>query len=137
MQGVLAGSLAPRRLSMLLFSAFAALALLLCCIGIYGVISHLVGQRTHEIGVRMALGAQPGDVMRLILGQGLQMAFLGVLIGRAAALALTRLMASQLFGVSWHDPLTFVVVGVVALLACYIPARLAIRVDPLVALKYE
>jgi predicted permease len=141
MQGVLAGSLAPRRLSMFLLSAFAALALVLCCIGIYGVISHLVGQRTHEIGVRMALGAQPGDVMRLILGQGLRMAFLGVFIGIAAALALTRLMASQLFGVSSHDPLTFVAVGVlltvVALLACYVPARRAIRVDPLIALKYE
>ena len=141
MQGVLAGSLAPRRLSMFLLSGFAVLALLLCCIGIYGVISHLVSQRTHEIGVRMALGAQPGDVMRLVLGQGLRMAFLGVLIGIAAALALTRLMASQLFGVSSHDPLTFAAVGVlltvVALLACYIPARRAIRVDPLIALKYE
>lgn len=141
MQGVLAGSLAPRRLSMLLLTAFAVLALVLCCIGIYGVISHLVGQRTHEIGVRMALGAQPGDVMRLVLGQGLRMAFLGVLIGIAAALALTRLMASQLFGVSSHDPLTFAAVGllltVVALLACYVPARRAIRVDPLIALKYE
>jgi predicted permease len=141
MQGVLAGSLAPRRLAMLLLGAFAALALVLCCIGIYGVISHLVGQRTHEIGVRMALGAQPADVMRLILSQGLRMAFLGVLIGIVAALALTRLMASQLFGVSSSDPLTFVGVGVlltlVALLACYIPARRAIRVDPLIALKYE
>ncbi|HKW74222.1 MAG TPA: ABC transporter permease [Terriglobales bacterium] len=141
MEGVLAGSLAPRRLSMLLLSAFAVLALVLCCIGIYGVISHLVGQRTHEIGVRMALGAQPSDVMRLVLGQGLRMAFLGVVIGIVAALALTRLMANQLFGVSSHDPLTFVAVGalltLVALLACYAPARRAIRVDPLVALKYE
>lgn len=141
MQGVLANSLAPRQLSMLLLSAFAVLALVLCCIGIYGVISHLVGQRTHEIGVRVALGAQPGDIMLLVLGQGLSMAFLGVLIGIAAALALTRLMANQLFGVSSHDPLTFVAVGVVltvvALLACYIPARRAIRMDPLVALKYE
>jgi len=141
MQGVIAGSLAPRRLSMLLLSVFASLALLLCCIGIYGVISHLVGQRTHEIGIRMALGAQSSDVMRLVLGQGLRMAFLGVLIGIAAALALTRLMASQLFGVSSNDPLTFVAVGVlltlVALLACYIPARRAIRVDPLIALKHE
>ena len=141
MEGVLAGSMAPRRLSMILLSAFAGLALLLCCIGIYGVISHLVSQRTREIGVRMALGAQPADVMRLVLGQGLRMAFLGVLIGIAAALALTRLMASQLFGVSSHDPLTFLAVGflltVVALLACYIPARRAVRVDPLVALKYE
>jgi len=141
MEGVLAVSLAPRRFSMLLLGAFAALALLLCCIGIYGVISHLVGQRTREIGVRMALGAQPGDVMRLVLGQGLRMAGLGVLIGIAAALALTRLMASQLFGVSSDDPVTFLAVGIlltlVALLACYVPARRAVRVDPLVALKYE
>jgi ABC-type antimicrobial peptide transport system permease subunit len=126
---------------MILLSAFALLALLLCCIGIYGVISHLVGQRTHEIGIRMALGAQSADVMRLVLGQGLRMAFLGVLIGIIAALALTRLMASQLFGVSSNDPLTFVAVGslltLVALLACYIPARRAIRVDPMIALKYE
>jgi predicted permease len=141
MQGVLAGSLAPRRLSMILLSAFAVLALALCCIGIYGVISHLVGQRTHEIGVRMALGAQRSDVMRLVLGHGLRMALLGVIIGIIVALGLTRLIASQLFGVSANDPLTFVAVGVlltvVALLACYIPARRAIRVDPVVALKYE
>jgi predicted permease len=141
MQGVLASSLAPRQLSMILLSAFAALALVLCCIGIYGVISHLVGQRTHEIGIRVALGAQPSNIMRLVLGQGLSMAFLGVLIGIVAALALTRLMANQLFGVSSHDPLTFIAVGVVltvvALLACYIPARRAIRMDPLLALKYE
>jgi len=141
MQGVLDDSLAPRRLSMILLSGLATLALLLSCIGIYGVISQLVGQRTHEIGVRIALGAQAADVMRLILGQGLRMAVLGVLIGVAAALALTRLMASQLFGVSSHDPLTYAAVGVmltvVALLACYIPARRAVKVNPLVALRYE
>lgn len=138
---VLASSLAARRLSMILLSAFAALALILSCIGIYGVISHLVGQRTHEIGVRMALGAQPGDVMRLVLGQGAKMVFLGVVIGIFAALGLTRLMANQLFGVTSHDPLTFVAVAVllvmVALLACYVPARRAVRVDPLIALRYE
>jgi ABC-type antimicrobial peptide transport system permease subunit len=126
---------------MILLSGLATLALLLSCIGIYGVISQLVGQRTHEIGVRIALGAQAADVMRLILGQGLRMAVLGVLIGVAAALALTRLMASQLFGVSSHDPLTYAAVGVmltvVALLACYIPARRAVKVNPLVALRYE
>jgi predicted permease len=141
MDEVLARSLAARRLSMLLLSAFAVLALLLSCIGIYGVISHLVGQRTQEIGVRMALGAQPSDVMRLVLGQGAKMAILGVVIGMAAALGLTRLMASQLFGVTPHDPLTFVSVGliliVVALLACYLPARRAVRVDPLIALRCE
>jgi predicted permease len=138
---VLAASLAARRLSMILLSAFAALALVLSCIGIYGVISHLVGQRTHEIGVRMALGAQPGDVMRLVLGQGAKMVLLGVVIGIAAALGLTRLMANQLFGVTSHDPLTFAAVALlltmVALLACYVPARRAVRVDPLIALRYE
>jgi predicted permease len=141
MDDVLATSLAARRLSMILLSAFAALALILSCIGIYGVISHLVGQRTHEIGVRMALGAQSGDVMRLVLGQGTKMVLLGVVIGIAAALGLTRLMANQLFGVTSHDPLTFAAVAllltVVALLACYIPARRAVRVDPLIALRYE
>ncbi|HST79924.1 MAG TPA: FtsX-like permease family protein, partial [Verrucomicrobiae bacterium] len=141
MDEVLERSLAARRLSMVLLSAFASLALLLSCIGIYGVISHLVRQRTHEIGVRMALGAQPGDVMRLVLGQGAKMALLGVVIGLAATLALTRLMASQLFGVTAHDPLTFVLVGflliAVALLACYVPARRAVRVDPLIALRCE
>jgi predicted permease len=141
MDEVLASSLAARRLSMILLSAFAVLALILSCIGIYGVISHLVGQRTHEIGVRMALGAQPGDVMRLVLGQGAKMVLLGVIIGIAASLGLTRLMANQLFGVTSHDPLTFAAVAllltVVALLACYVPARRAVRVDPLIALRYE
>jgi putative ABC transport system permease protein len=126
---------------MILLSAFAALALVLSCIGIYGVISHLVGQRTHEIGVRMALGAQPVHVMRLILGEGVRMALVGVITGIIAALALTRLIASQLFGVTSHDALTFAAVAilltVVALLACYVPARRAVRVDPLVALRYE
>lgn len=141
MDDVLAGSLAARRLSMILLSAFAVLALVLSGIGIYGVISHLVGQRRHEIGVRMALGAQAGDVMRLVLGQGLRMTLLGVAIGIAGAAGLTRIMANQLFGVTPHDPLTFAAVAIllaaVALLACYIPARRAVRVDPLVALRCE
>jgi ABC-type antimicrobial peptide transport system permease subunit len=141
MEDVLATSLAARRLSMILLSAFAALALILSCIGIYGVISHLVGQRTHEIGIRMALGAQPSDVMRLVLGQGAKMVLLGVIIGIAAALGLTRLMANQLFGVTSHDPFTFAAVALlltmIALLACYVPARRAVRVDPLIALRYE
>lgn len=141
LEDVLAASLAARRLSMVLLSIFAALALALSCIGIYGVISHLVGQRTHEIGVRIALGAQSGDVLRLVLGQGAKMVLLGVLIGIAAALGLTRLMVNQLFGVTSHDPLTFAAVAllltIVALLACYVPARRAVRVDPLIALRYE
>ncbi len=141
MDEVLAGSLAARRLSMILLGIFAALALVLSCVGIYGVISYVVGQRTHEIGVRMALGAQRGDVMRLVLGEGAKMALVGVAAGIAAALGLTRLMANELFGVTAQDPLTFAAVAIVltlvALLACYLPARRAVRVDPMVALRYE
>ena len=138
---VLSNSFAARRLSMILLGIFAALALVLSCVGIYGVISYLVGQRTHEIGVRMALGAQRNDVLRLILGQGVRMALMGVGIGLVAALALTRLMSRMLFGVSATDPLTFAGVAIllcgVAVVACYIPARRAMRVDPMEALRYE
>lgn len=138
---VIAGSLAARRLSMILLSVFAGLALLLASVGVYGVISYLVSQRTREIGVRVALGAQPRDVMRLVLGQGAKTALLGVGAGIVAALGLTRLLVNQLFGVTSHDPLTFVAVTivlvVVALLACYLPARRAVRVDPMVALRHE
>jgi predicted permease len=141
MDDVLATSLAARRLTMVLLAAFAALALVLSCIGIYGVISYVVGQRTHEIGVRIALGAQRADVIRLILGAGARMALLGVAAGVAGALALTTLMANQLFGVTPHDPLTFAAVALlltlVALLACYLPARRALRIDPGVALWCE
>jgi predicted permease len=141
MDGVIAGSFAARRVSMILLAIFAAMALVLSCVGIYGVISYLVGQRTHEIGIRMALGAQRRDVMRMVLGEGARMALAGVIAGIAAALALTRLMANQLFGVSAYDPLTFTAVAIVltlvALLACYLPARRAVRVDPMIALRYE
>ncbi len=140
LEEVISNSFAARRLAMILLSVFAALALLLACVGIYGVISYLVGQRTHEIGVRMALGAAEQDVLRLILGEGARMALVGVGIGTVAAFGLTRLMANQLFGVSAHDPLTFA--GVAALLlsvalgACYLPARRVMSVDPLIALRH-
>jgi predicted permease len=141
MDEVVANSFAARRLSMILLAVFSALALVLACVGIYGVISYLVGQRTHEIGVRMALGAQTSDVFRLVIGQGARMALAGVAIGACAAVGLTRLMANQLFGVSPHDPLTFagvaVLLIVVAVAACYIPARRAMRVDPIIALRSD
>ena len=141
MDNIISDSLANRRFSMILLGIFAALALVLSAVGIYGVTSYLVGQRTHEIGIRLALGAQTSDVLRLILGQGAKMALIGVAIGIAAALGLTRLMANMIFGVSAHDPLTFAGVALilvaVALAACYVPARRAMRVDPIAALRYE
>jgi predicted permease len=141
LEEVVGDSMAARRFTMALLGVFAGLAVLLSSIGIYGVISYVVGQRTNEIGIRIALGAQRRDVLRLMLGEGMKMALLGVLIGIAVALGLTHLMVNILFGVSATDPITFLGVAmllvVVALAACWIPARRATRVDPLVALRYE
>jgi putative ABC transport system permease protein len=134
-------SIATQRLTLVLLGLFGGLALTLAAIGIYGVISYSVAQRTHEIGIRMALGAQRLGVLRMVMRRAGKMALFGVVIGLAASLALTRLMASLLFGVSASDPLTFTAVGAilffVALLACYIPARRAMKVDPMIALRYE
>ena len=140
-EAVVSRSIASQRFSLALLGAFAGLALLLASIGIYGVLSYLVGQRTPEIGVRMALGAQRSDVMRMVLRDGARMTLIGAAVGIAAALGLTRLMASMLFGVKPTDPITFagvaVVLSAIALFSCYLPARRASRVDPMVALRYE
>jgi len=141
MDETIARSLAARRFAMDLLGVFAALALLLACVGIYGVISYLASQRMDEIGIRIALGAQRANVLRLVIGEGTRMALVGVALGTAAALGLTRLMANQLFGVSAHDPLTFVgmalLLTIVAIGACYLPARRAMRTDPMAALRQE
>ena len=134
-------SMASNRLNSIMIGGFAAVALLLSAIGIYGVISYLVVQRTHEIGIRAALGASTANVMGLILKRGMLMAGLGLVIGFFGALALTQLLSALLFGVGARDPLTIGMVGLVlafvAFLASYIPARRAARVDPMICLRYE
>lgn len=141
MEDVVAASMLQRKFTMLLLVIFASVAVLLAAIGIYGVMSYSVSQRTHEIGIRMALGAQRADVLRLMVGRGMGLAGAGVLLGVVAALGLTRLIKGLLFGVSTTDPITFALVAAglagVALLANYIPARRATKVDPMIALRYE
>jgi putative ABC transport system permease protein len=141
MDQILSNSVAGQRFNALLLGIFAALALLLASVGVFGVINYSVAQRTREIGIRLALGAQRSDVFRLVVGQGLVLALIGVAVGSAGAFALTRLITGLLYGVSPTDGFTFGLVSLlvtgVAMLACYLPARRATRVDPLVALRYE
>jgi putative ABC transport system permease protein len=137
----MSASIAQQRFSMSLLALFAMLALTLTAVGLYGVMAYAVTQRAHEIGIRMALGAQNSDVLKLVVRQGMMLALTGVVIGLIASLALTRLMKGLLYDVSATDPLTFALVALllvgVALLACWLPARRAMKVDPMIALRCE
>jgi len=141
MDGVVSEALARQDFNMTLLTVFAAIALLLAAIGVYGMLSYSVQQRAQEIGIRMALGAQRADVRRMVVGEGMKLAGLGIAIGVAGALGLARVLTALLYGVKAYDPVTFAsvaaVLGVTALVACWIPASRATRVDPLVALRYE
>jgi len=141
MDEYLGESMAQRRLSTVLLGVFAALALILAALGVYGMMSYLVSQRTREIGVRMALGARQLDILTLVVRHGMWLSILGIAVGVAAALLLTRIMTSSLYGISASDPLTYVgisaLLALIALLACLIPARRALKVDPIIALRYE
>ncbi|OLD81230.1 MAG: hypothetical protein AUF67_09000 [Acidobacteria bacterium 13_1_20CM_58_21] len=141
MDQLVADSLSRSRFTMLLLGIFAVVAVVPASVGLYGLIAYSVTQRTQELGIRIALGAQRRDVLRLVLGQGTRLTLLGVAVGVLAALAFSRLLSTLLFGVSATDPLTFAgvaaVLALVALMACFIPARRATRVDPIVALRYE
>ena len=141
MHEIRAESVASERLNLTLLSIFAGIALVLAVVGIYGVMSYTVTQRTHEIGIRMAIGAQPRDVFKMVIGQGMLLALIGVGLGLIGAFALTRLMASMLFDVAPTDPATFAFIAIllttVALVACFIPGRRATKVDPVISLRYE
>ena len=138
---VVSESVAQRRFSMLLLALFAGVALFLAAVGLYGVVSYTVSQRTREIGLRLAIGASPGDVLKMVVGGGMKLAAVGVVIGLAGALALTSLIAKLLFDVTPFDPASYgataLLLLAVAALACYVPARRAMRVDPIVALQQE
>lgn len=141
MDDSISAQVASQRFNAVALSAFAGLAMLLAAVGIYGVMACAVGQRTHEFGIRMALGAERGDVLRMVLKQGLLLATIGIAAGLTASFGLTRLLSAKLYGVKATDPLTFVSVTavfvIVALAACWVPARRATRVDPVIALRYE